>query len=52
MEDLETRMFKANKSSLMTLKIMRDMEVENSTLKNYIIELKGKFAVYLPAKGD
>ena len=52
MEGLEQRMYDANKRSLDTLKMMRDMELENTTLKNYIIELKEKVAVYLPVKTD
>lgn len=32
MNDLEARMFDANKRSLDTLKIMREMEVERATL--------------------
>ena len=45
-------MYDANKRSLDTLKQMRDLEVENSTLKHYIVELKEKVAVYLPIKTD
>lgn len=45
-------MYEANKRSLDTLKMMRDNEIENSTLKNYIIELKGKLQVYLPVQED
>ena len=45
-------MYDANKRSLETLKMMRDMEVENSTLKNYIVELKEKVAIYLPLRSD
>ena len=40
MEELEQRMFEANKRSLETLQTIRDMEMENSTLKEYIIDLK------------
>ena len=52
MEGLEQRMYDANKRSLETLKMMRDMELEVSTLKNYIVDLKGKVAIYLPVKSD
>ena len=31
---------------------MRDLELENDTLKNYIIDLKARVAVYVPIKGD
>ena len=40
MDKLEKRMYEANKRSLDTLKQMREMELENTTLKSYIIELK------------
>ena len=31
---------------------MRDLEVETQALKNYIIDLKARVAVYVPVKGD
>ena len=31
---------------------MRDLELENATLKNYIIDLKARVAVYVPLKDD
>jgi len=31
---------------------LKDAEIEIETLKNYIIELKQKIAVYIPAKDD
>ena len=40
MTNLEKRMYDANKKSLETLKVLRNSELENTTLKNYIIELK------------
>ena len=52
MNELEARMFDANKRSLDTLKHMREMEVERTTLQNYIIELREKTNVYLPVKDD
>ena len=45
-------MYDANKRSLDTLKMMRNLELENSHLKTYIIELKEKVAIYLPVKTD
>ena len=42
----------ANKISLDLLKRIRELEMENDILKNYIIELKAKVAVYVPVKGD
>ena len=52
MEDLEKRMYEANKRSLQALKAQREMEVENGTLKEYIVDLKEKIAVYVPVKTD
>lgn len=34
------------------LKRVRDLEVENDTLKNYIIDLKARVAIYVPIKDD
>ena len=31
---------------------MRDLEAENEALKNYIMELKSRVAVYIPDKDD
>ena len=45
-------MFKANKTSLELLKQLKDAEIEIETLKNYIIDLKQRIAVYIPVKGD
>ena len=49
---LEEKVYKANKTSLELLKQLKDSEVEIETLKNYIIELKQKIAVYIPIKDD
>ena len=45
-------MFKANKTSLELLRQLKDAEVEIETLKNYIIDLKQRIAVYIPVKDD
>ena len=45
-------MFKANKTSVELLKQLKDSEMEIETLKNYIIDLKGKITVYIPMKDD
>ena len=34
------------------LKRVRDLELETATLKNYIIDLKARVAVYVPVKDD
>ena len=50
--ELEDKVYKANKTSLELLKQLKDAEVEIETLKNYIIDLKQRIAVYIPIKGD
>lgn len=50
--DLEDKVYKANKTSLELLKQLKDAEVEIETLKNYIMELKQRIAVYIPVKDD
>lgn len=49
---LEDKVYKANKTSLELLKQLKEAELEIETLKNYIIELKQKIAVYIPVKDD
>ena len=51
-EKLEERVYEANTRSLEILKQVRDLELENNTLKNYIIDLKARVAVYVPIKDD
>ena len=50
--ELEDKVFKANKTSLELLRQLKDAEVEIDTLKNYILELKQRIAVYIPVKDD
>ena len=52
MSDLEARILEANTQSLDLLKQVRQLELENDTLKNYIIELKARVAVYVPHRDD
>ena len=52
MTDLEGRVYEANKKSLDLLKSIRDLELENSTLKSYIVDLKARVAIYVPIKDD
>ena len=52
MNDLESRVYESNGRSLGLLKQVRDLEIENATLKNYIIDLKARVAVYVPIKDD
>ena len=48
MKDLEERTLNSNETSLELLKKLREHELENATLKNYIIDLKARIAVYIP----
>ena len=45
-------MYKANVTSLELLKQLKASEQENESLKYYIIDLKQKMAVYIPASDD
>ena len=51
-ETIEERVYEANKTSLDLLSTLKDAEAEVETLKSYIIDLKGRIAVYVPVKGD
>lgn len=52
MQQLEKKVYAANKTSLDLLKQIRDNELEIDTLKDYIIDLKSKIAVYIPVRDD
>lgn len=49
---LENKCYQANKTSLELLQSLRDTEAEVETLKQYIIDLKSRIAVYIPVKDD
>ena len=49
---LENKCYQANKTSLELLQSLRDTETEVETLKQYIIDLKSRIAVYIPVKDD
>ena len=49
---LEDKFFESKKTSLELLKGLKDSENEIDMLKQYIIDLKSRIAVYIPAKGD
>ena len=51
-QGLEEKCLEANRTSLDLLASLRDKEAENETLKQYIIDLKARIAVYIPVKGD
>ena len=52
MVELEERVYYSNKRALDLLKSVRDLEIESATLKNYIIDLKARVAIYVPIKDD
>lgn len=50
--ELEEKVYKANKTSLELLKQLKEAESELETLKQYIVDLKHRVAVYIPVKDD
>lgn len=52
MLDLEQKVHKANTTSLELLRQLKDAEGEIDALKEYIVELKSRVAVYIPVKED
>lgn len=52
MATLEDKVYASNKTSLDLLNQLRDTELEVETLKQYVIDLKARIAVYIPVKGD
>lgn len=52
MLDLEQKVHKANNTSLELLNQLKDAETEIDALKEYIVELKSRVAVYIPVKED
>ena len=51
-KQLEEKIYKANKTSLELLRQLKDAEGEIETLKQYIMDLKSRIAVYIPVKDD
>ena len=45
-------MYKANQTSLELLKDLKAVETELETMRNYVIDLKSKVAIYVPVKDD
>jgi len=48
----DEKVYKANQTSLELLKNLKEGELEIETLKDYIVELKQRVAVYIPIKDD
>lgn len=49
---MEEKIYKSNKISLELIKQLKDAEVEIDCLKQYIIDLKVRVAVYIPVQDD
>lgn len=52
MATLEDKVYKTNCTSLQLLNALKNCELEVETLKQYIIDLKSRIAVYIPVKDD
>jgi len=57
--ELEDKFYKSQRTSLELLKQLKmaeggveDLQNEIETLRNYIIDLKSRIAVYIPVKND
>ena len=50
--ELENKYLNAQKTSIALLTQLKNAEFEIETLKQYIIDLKSRIAVYIPMKGD
>jgi len=49
---LEEKFYESQTTQLEMLKQMKDNEAEIETLRQYIIDLKSRIAVYIPVKND
>ena len=47
---IENKCYDANKTSLELLQSVRDLESEVQTLKQYIVDMKSRIAIYIPVK--
>lgn len=52
MAQLEDKVYKSNSVALELLQQLKDAEIEVETLKQYVIDLKSRIAVYIPVKDD
>ena len=49
---LEEKFYESQKTQLGMLKQMKEYEAEIESLRQYIVDLKSRIAVYIPVKGD
>ena len=52
MAQLEDKVYKSNKVALELLQSLKDAELEVETLKQYVMDLKSRIAVYIPVRDD
>ena len=52
MATLEDKVYRSNKVSLDLLQQLKDAEIEIESLKQYVMDLKSRIAVYIPVKDD
>ena len=52
MATLEDKVYRSNKVSLDLLSQLKDAEIEIESLKQYVMDLKSRIAVYIPVKDD
>jgi hypothetical protein len=50
--ELEHKLYKANKTSLELVRLLKEAELEVDSLSKEVVELKQRFAIYIPAKDD
>jgi hypothetical protein len=52
MATLEDKVYRSNKVSLDLLGQLKDAEIEIESLKQYVMDLKSRIAVYIPVRDD
>lgn len=52
MAALEDKVYRSNKVSLDLLGQLKDAEIEIESLKQYVMDLKSRIAVYIPVRDD
>lgn len=50
--ELEHKLYKANKTSLELIRLLKEAETEIESLQKEVVELKQRFALYIPVKDD
>lgn len=50
--EIEHKLYKANKTSLELIRLLKEAETEIETLQKEVVDLKQRFALYIPVKDD